>query len=167
MGMMIDLADPSVTNPLDFVEAFIDANEWASERTGEDELALVVTGKWCDFNVWVSWRPEIGGLHFACVFGNKFPTGTHPELHSLLVLANEKLSVGHFDLWAEEQLLLFRHTLLLGRDAELELEPLEMLFEIAFSECERFYPAVQLVLWGGKPARDAIEAAMMDCVGEA
>ena len=167
MGMMIELASPAATNPLDFVEAFIDANEWASERTDDDELAVAIAGKWCDFNVWISWRQEIGGLHFACVFGNKFPKEKQKDLHSLLVLANEQLSIGHFDLWAEENMLLFRHALLLGRDGELELDQLETLFEIAFSECERFYPAIQLVLWGGQSAEDAAAAALMECVGEA
>jgi hypothetical protein len=39
--------------------------------------------------------------------------------------------------------------------------------ETALLECERFYPAFQYVIWGGKQAPDAIEAAMIDTVGEA
>ena len=34
-------------------------------------------------------------------------------------------------------------------------------------ECERFYPAFQYVIWGGKSAIDSISAAMVDTVGEA
>jgi hypothetical protein len=39
--------------------------------------------------------------------------------------------------------------------------------EIAVSECDRFYPAFQFVIWGGKSAAEAIGAAMLDTVGEA
>ena len=39
--------------------------------------------------------------------------------------------------------------------------------DIALTECERFFPAFQLVLWGGRGAEDALQAAMLDCLGEA
>ena len=41
------------------------------------------------------------------------------------------------------------------------------LIEVAISECERFYPAFQFVLWGGKSAEEAIAAAMLETQGEA
>ena len=46
-------------------------------------------------------------------------------------------------------------------------ESLEDMIDIAITECERFFPAFQFVLWGGKSASDALDAAMLDCVGEA
>ena len=46
-------------------------------------------------------------------------------------------------------------------------ESLEDMVDIALTECERFFPAFQFVLWGGKPPADALQAAMLDCVGEA
>jgi hypothetical protein len=46
-------------------------------------------------------------------------------------------------------------------------EQIEDLVDIAVSECERFYPAFQLVVWGGKPADEAMAAAMIDPIGEA
>ena len=46
-------------------------------------------------------------------------------------------------------------------------EQVEDLVDIAVSECERFYPAFQLVIWGGKPAAEALAVAMIDPVGEA
>ena len=44
---------------------------------------------------------------------------------------------------------------------------LEDLVDTAILECDRFYPALQLVVWGDRPVAEAIEAAMMDTVGEA
>jgi hypothetical protein len=46
-------------------------------------------------------------------------------------------------------------------------EQIEDLVDIAVSECERFYPAFQLVVWGGKPPDEAMAAAMIDPIGEA
>ena len=37
----------------------------------------------------------------------------------------------------------------------------------AVTECERFYPALQLVVWGGQSSAEALAAAMMETVGEA
>ena len=39
--------------------------------------------------------------------------------------------------------------------------------DIAITECERFFPAFQFVLWGGKTPQEALAAAMLECVGEA
>jgi len=50
---------------------------------------------------------------------------------------------------------------------EPTLEQMEDLVETALHECEKFYPAFQYVIWGGKTANDAIAAAMIETVGEA
>jgi hypothetical protein len=47
------------------------------------------------------------------------------------------------------------------------VEQLEDLVDISVSECERFYPAFQLVVWGGKKAEEAITSAMIEPIGEA
>ena len=44
---------------------------------------------------------------------------------------------------------------------------LEHLVETALAACEKFYPAFMLALWGGKTPTDAVEAAMLETVGEA
>jgi hypothetical protein len=38
---------------------------------------------------------------------------------------------------------------------------------IAVAECERYYPAFQHVIWGGKSAADAVAAAIIETAGEA
>ena len=52
-----------------------------------------------------------------------------------------------------------------GRGASVE--QLEDLVDIALNECERFYPAFQFVLWGGKSPTEAIDAAVIETAGEA
>ena len=46
-------------------------------------------------------------------------------------------------------------------------ESLEDMVDIAITECERFFPAFQFVLWGDKSPQDALASAMVDAAGEA
>jgi hypothetical protein len=62
---------------------------------------------------------------------------------------------------------MFRHTTLLRGAPGASVEQLEDLVDIALTECERFFPAFQFVIWGGKSASEAIGAAMFETVGEA
>ena len=62
---------------------------------------------------------------------------------------------------------MFRHALPLRGLRGPTTEQMEDLVESAIIECERFYPAFQYVIWGGKEAGEAIDAAMIDTIGEA
>jgi len=46
-------------------------------------------------------------------------------------------------------------------------EQLEDLIDAALVECERFYPALQMVVWGGRSIADALTVARMDTIGRA
>jgi len=41
------------------------------------------------------------------------------------------------------------------------------LLATALDACERYFPAFQFVVWAGKPARVALDAAMFDTQGQA
>jgi len=53
-----------------------------------------------------------------------------------------------------------------GRNT-VSIEQLEDLVDIALMECERFYPALQFVVWAGRTPKDAMASAMMETAGEA
>ena len=38
-------------HPVDVIEHVAHANEWAFERTGEDEIAITVEGNWTDYQI--------------------------------------------------------------------------------------------------------------------
>ncbi|MEQ9449444.1 MAG: hypothetical protein RLN70_11160, partial [Rhodospirillaceae bacterium] len=59
----------------------------------------------------------------------------------------------------------FRHTVRLSERMDQEL--IGELMDLAMSECERYYPAFQFVIWGGRTAEDAITSSLLDTVGEA
>jgi hypothetical protein len=62
---------------------------------------------------------------------------------------------------------MFRHTIPLRGMPGASIEQLEDVVDTALTECERFYPALQLVVWGGRSVSEAIAAAHMDTIGEA
>ena len=143
------------------------AHEWTFERRSDGEIAAEAPGKWCDYGMFFSWSQEISAMHFSCAFDLKVPAGKRAKLFELLAMANEKLWIGHFGLESDEGVPVFRHSVLLRGAPGASAESLEDMVDIALTECERFFPAFQFVLWGGKPPAEALQAAMLDCVGEA
>ena len=88
-------------------------------------------------------------------------------LYELLAKANERLWVGHFGMDEETGMPVYRQTVLLRGTPSASAESVEDMVDIAITECERFFPAFQFVLWGGKSADEALDAAMLECAGEA
>ena len=167
MTAMLTTSPSRSTNPLDMMEQIVAANEWAFDRRNDSEMAAEAPGKWCDYGLYFSWSQEISAMHFTCAFDLKVPEKQRGILYELLALANEKLWLGHFGLEGDNGNPVFRHAVLLRGAQGASAESLEDLVDIALTECERFYPAFQFVLWGGKAPADALAAAMLDCVGEA
>jgi hypothetical protein len=159
--------DEPLANPVDLVEQFISANDWAFDRRSEEELAAEVPGSWCNYSLYFAWREDMGAMHFTCAFDMKVPAAKRGPIYELLAMVNEKLWLGHFGLWEEDGVPMFRHTSLLSGGAMLAPEQVEDLVDLAVSECERFYPAFQFVIWGGKSAAEAIASSLLDTVGEA
>jgi len=156
-----------VANPLDIAEEIVQANQWAHDRASDEELIVEISGRWCDYRLLFLWQREISALLFSCSFEMKVPKARRGAILELLAAINERLWLGHFDLVTDDQSPAFRQGVLLRGAGGASVEQLEDLVDIAVTECERFYPAFQFVLWGGKPAEEAIAAAMIDPVGEA
>lgn len=158
----------SASNPLDLLEELVSANEWAHDRSSDQELVVQVTGQWCDYHLCIVWQPEIGAMYLSCQLDVKVPKMRRGAVHELVVAANERLWLGHFDLCTDDGALIFRHTIpLRGVRSGASVEQLEDMIDTALIESERLYPALQMVVWGGQPAGEALEAALMDTVGEA
>ncbi len=165
----LSLSTPSdhASNPIDQMEQIVTANEWAFDRRSDSEMAAEAPGKWCDYGLYFSWSREIAAMNFTCTFDLKVPAPRRRELYELLALANERLWFGHFGMDPDDGMPLFRHSILLRGTHGASSESLEDMVDIAITECERFFPAFQFVLWGGKSPVEALEAAMLECAGEA
>ncbi|HWK44146.1 MAG TPA: YbjN domain-containing protein [Stellaceae bacterium] len=157
----------AATNPIDIVEEIVQANEWPHDRTSDEEMVVEISGRWCDYRLFFVWQEEISAMHFSCSFDMKVPKARKPSVYELLAVVNEKMWLGHFDLCSDQSLPMFRHAILLRGALGASVEQLEDLVDMALTECERFYPAFQLVIWGGKSPEEAVIAAMIEPVGEA
>ena len=167
MSASLHTAVPSAANPLDILEQIVTANDWVFDRRTDEEMAAEAPGQWCDYGLYFNWSHEISAMHFTCTFDLKVPEKRRAALYELLALANERLWIGHFGMNSDDGMPVFRHSVLLRGAPGASAESLEDMVDIAITECERFFPAFQFVLWGGKAPNDALAAAMLECVGEA
>src|ERR1700709_517482 len=163
----IELPESPRTNPLDVVERNAAINDWSFERAGDDEITLLVGGKWSDYQVSFTWMHDIEALHFACAFARKVPARRRGEVRQLIALVNEQLWIGHFDLWTQDGMVMFRHALVLAGGGGAPAGRGQALLGSALESCEGYFPAFQFVVWAGKTARTALDAAMFETSGEA
>ncbi|WP_439814269.1 YbjN domain-containing protein [Zavarzinia sp. CC-PAN008] len=157
---------PSAANPLEMIEQIVAAHDWPYDRSSEEDLSVCVAGTWCEYQLNFSWRDDHQALQLSCALDTKVAEPRRNDIYGLLGLINEQLWLGHFCLWAQEGVLMFRYGLLSGMDG-IGPEQCEEMIDVAISECERFYTAFQFVLWGGKNPKDALAAALFETVGEA
>jgi hypothetical protein len=154
-------------NPLDVVERLASGNDWSFERASDDEITILVTGKWTDYQLSYTWMGDIEALHLACAFDLRIPERRRAEVMALILLINEQMWVGHFDLWMQEGIVMFRHALVLAGGVEASGEQCKSLLGTALDSCERYFTAFQFVVWAGKSARESLDAAMFETSGEA
>ena len=152
--------------PIAMLEALFRAHGWPCSAGGE-ELSGEIQGSWTDYQVKGIWRGEDNVLQILCLPDIRVPKDRQQAAFELLALVNEQMWIGHFDMWSSGRVLLYRNATLLGDDGLLSLAQAQALVDIAVEECDRFYPAFQFVLWGGKDPRAALDAAMVDAAGEA
>jgi predicted ABC-type ATPase len=159
LGWIVE-AEPYVPsiNPLQMIERIAAANHWLIERAGEDEIALHVAGRWTNYRISFTWMGGIEAPHVACAFDMKVPEPRVGEVQALVALINEQMWIGHFDVWLQNGVVMFRHALLLAGGVAASDQQCEAVLGSALDSCERYYPAFQFVVWAGKSAREAMNS---------
>lgn len=155
-----------ITNPVDLMERTALSHDWACERSSDDELTLIVAGSWTDYNISLNWRDDLESLHLACAFDFKVPDNRLSEIYRLIAQINEQLWLGHFDLWTQEGLIMYRHGLMLNGSVATTRQ-CEALLKASLEACERYYQAFQFVVWAGKESREALVSTMFQTEGHA
>ena len=172
MASLVSEHEVSAGDPLDLIEQIVSAHEWPYDRQNAQELTVFVAGNWAEYNLHFAWNgprsaEDFGGLQVVCAFEGRVPAGSRVGIHELLARINSQMWLGHFDLVEDEGLLMYRHGVLVCEGQIASVPECENLIEIAITECERFFPAFQFVLWGGKSPAEAMEAALFETVGSA
>lgn len=165
--MGLTVFDETAHNPVDRIELIAGENDWAFERSGADEITVSVVGEMAEYQVSFSWMPDVEAIHAAATFELHVAAQREIEVMRLLALINAQMVAGHFDLWADAGVLMFRNTVSLagGRgptDAEIE-----RLLASASGACDRYYEAFQYVVWAGRSAREALQSVLFETIGEA
>jgi hypothetical protein len=164
---LLDIITDSQNSPLAVVEDIASSNDWTFERSGQDEVTILTRGQWTDYQLSFTWMGEIDALHLACTFDMKIPELRRAETQRLIALINEQLWIGHFDVWIATGSIMYRQALILPGGMLASPAQCEMMLEGALHACERYYPALQFVVWAGKTAAEAMGAALFDTAGEA
>ncbi len=164
---LTNFAEPQHENPVDTVERLATAHDWSFARASDDEVTILVGGQWSDYQVSFTWMSDIEALHLACAFELKVPERRRTEVIELAALINEQLWIGHFDIWVNDGIIMFRHALMLTGGATASDGQCEAMLGIALDACERHYQAFQFVLWAGKTPREALESIMFETSGQA
>ena len=154
-------------HPLDVVERLASLRDWIFDRAETDEMSVSVSGSWADYHIAFTWIEDVEALHVACAFDLKVPDRRRAEIVQLISRINEQLWVGHFDLWSSENVVMFRHALLLAGGADPTDGQCETMLRVAVEACERYFQAFQFVMWAGKTAREALDSVLFETEGEA
>ena len=72
-----------------------------------------------------------------------------------------------FDLWAEDYSIVYRNAAILPVTGGLDAGQAEMLIRAAAEAVDRFYPAFNFLVWGGKKPEEALEASLFETAGSA
>ena len=153
--------------PVDVLASLFDARGWQYEYVSDDEISGEIQGSWASYQLRGIWRPEDNVLQLLCLPDIRVPEDKRTGVYEVLALINEQLWLGHFDIWSNGGVLLYRHGLMLNEDGLLTIAQAQTVIEAAIDECDRFYPAFQFILWGDKSPTEALASALVDAAGEA
>ena len=163
----LQIAADRSEHPLDVVERLASIRDWIFDRAETDEVSVSVSGKWSEYHISFTWIEDVEAMHMACAFDLKVPERRRQEVLQLIASVNEQLWVGHFDLWSTENVVMFRHALLLAGGADPTDGQCETMLRVAVEACERYFQAFQFVIWAGKSAREALDSVLFETEGEA
>jgi len=154
-------------HPIDIVESLAEFRDWSFDRVAEDRIAMTVEGQWRSYSLTLAWSAHDETLRLLCSFEMAPPADRQGELALALDLANDQLWCGCFNLWRPQGLMVWRHGLILAGGAMATAGQVDAMVAGAVEACERFYPAFQLVAWGGETAEAALGVAMAGPMGRA
>ena len=155
------------SDPLDVVELVLAAENLTFDRTDDGDLAFALAGDWKDYELWFAWRPEADCLQLCLSVDMRAAKEGRAPANELLALINQRVWLGHFEIWADDGEIVFRHALALPAGERPTMAQAASMIDAAMEAADRFYPAFDFLINGGRDPADAIAACMFETVGEA
>ncbi|WP_323780196.1 YbjN domain-containing protein [Thalassovita sp.] len=154
-------------HPIDIVEYIAEHHQWDFDRIGEDQIAMVVEGQWRNYTLTLAWSAHDETLRLICTFEMEPPKDRIPSLYETLNAVNDQCWAGSFTFWAEQNLMVYRYGLVLAGGQEACAEQIDTMINAAVLSSERYYPALQLVVWGNRSTENAMQVAIAEAYGRA
>ena len=154
-------------HPIDIVEHLAAHHEWDFDRISDEQIAMAVEGQWRTYSITLAWSAMDETLRLICTFEMEPPEAKLPGLYELLNSVNDQSWAGAFSYWAEQQLMVYRYGLVLAGGQEASDEQIDTLISAAVMSAERYYPAMQLLVWGDRKPKDALQVAIAEAYGHA
>ena len=136
------------------------------ERRSINEVVVEVQGKWNNMLLFFAWEANMQCMHLSCLMDIETKIEDRSKIFELLALVNEELWVGHFSYWTEQNIPVFKHSVILNDGEDIESK-ISQIIDIAIKECERMYPIFKVVLTKGMDPKQALYPMMMATVGQA
>lgn len=153
-------------NPIDVVENIFSSRSFELERRSINEVVVEVQGKWNNMLLFFAWEANMQCMHLSCLMDIETKIEDRSKIFELLALVNEELWVGHFSYWTEQNIPVFKHSVILNDGEDIESK-VSQIIDIAIKECERMYPIFKVVLTKGMDPKQALYPMMMATVGQA
>ena len=153
-------------NPIDVVENIFSSRSFELERRSINEVVVEVQGKWNNMLLFFAWEANMQCMHLSCLMDIETKIEDRSKIFELLALVNEELWVGHFSYWTEQNIPVFKHSVILNDGEDIESK-ISQIIDIAIKECERMYPIFKVVLTKGMVPKQALYPMMMATVGQA
>lgn len=154
-------------HPIDIVESLAAHHEWDFDRISDEQIAMAVEGQWRTYSLTLAWSAFDETLRLICTFEMEPPAEKLPGLYELLNNVNDQCWAGAFTYWAEQQLMVYRYGLVLAGGNEACSEQIDTMIRAAVLSAERYYPAMQLLVWGNRTPADALQVAIAEAYGHA
>lgn len=154
-------------HPIDLVEHIAEHHEWEFDRIAEDQIAMAVEGQWKTYSVTLAWSAYDETLRLICTFEMEPPEERMDAVYEILNGINDMCWSGSFTWWAEQKMMVYRYGLVLAGDQVAGSEQIDTMIRSAIVNCERFYPAFQLVTWANRAPADALQIAIAEAYGRA
>ena len=154
-------------DPLDVVEHVLNAENLEFDRTDDGDIAFSLAGDWREYELWFAWRPEADCLQLCLSINRQVEADFKTAAHELVSLINQRTWFGHFEVWAEDGEIVFRHAMVLTTGERPTLAQAASMIDAAVEAADRYYPAFDFMIRGSKKPQEAIDACLFETVGTA
>lgn len=154
-------------HPIDIVEHIAEHHEWDFDRIADDQIAMAVEGQWRTYSITLAWSGFDEALRMICTFEMQPPKEKLGALFEVLNSINDQCWAGAFTFWQDHSLMVYRYGLVLSGGQVASPEQIDTLISSAVGSAERYYPALQLVVYGDQTPKQALQVAIAEAYGRA